>query len=181
MAADGNSATTALLKLSAVHTSATGQATLNRTATYHIGSNGAFDQLSVDEVYGNAVHLIYTASPASAQPSKLTLTDTLLGSRAGAVAGQTLTVNYTGWLYDPAAPDLKGKQFDTSAARGPFSFQLGAGQVIQGWDQGMVGLKTGGKCTLLIPSVLGYSTQGSAASIPGNAALVLDVELISVR
>jgi hypothetical protein len=179
--ADGNASGSAILKLSAAHTSTTGQATFNRSLSYRIGADGALVLLGADELYSNGIHLVYTATPASAQPAKLTVIDTLVGSGNPSVAGQKLTVNYTGWLYDPSKPDFKGKQFDTSSGRGSFSFQLGAGYVIQGWDQGMAGMKIGGKRTLLIPSVLGYGTSGSGASIPGNAALVFDVELISVQ
>jgi len=181
LTADGNSATTAILKLSVVQTDALGNTLLTRSTSYRIGTNGSLDQLGVDEVYSNSIHLVYTETPASAQPAKLTVTDTLVGGGAAATAGQTLTVNYTGWLYNPSAPNFKGQQFDTSVGRGAFSFTLGAGQVIGGWDQGMAGMKVGGKRTLLIPSNLGYGTSGAGASIPGNAALVFDVELISVK
>ncbi|MCG2583571.1 FKBP-type peptidyl-prolyl cis-trans isomerase [Massilia sp. TS11] len=109
------------------------------------------------------------------------INDTLTGTGTVSQNGQTLTVNYTGWLYDPSAADFKGKQFDSSIGRGPFSFQLGAGQVIAGWDQGMLGMKVGGKRTLLIPSSMGYGTSGAGASIPGNAALVFEVELLSAK
>jgi FKBP-type peptidyl-prolyl cis-trans isomerase FkpA len=179
--ADGNSSTTAILKLSAVHTNTAGQATLTRATTYRVGSNGTLDQLAVDEVYGSGIHLVYAQSPASAQPTKLTAIDTVAGSGAVAQSGQTLTVYYTGWLYDPAAPGFKGQQFDSTAGRGPYTFPLGVSQVIQGWDQGILGMKVGGKRTLLIPSTLGYGTSGSAGAIPGNAALVFDVELVSVK
>jgi hypothetical protein len=179
--ADGNSRTTAILKLTAVHSGAAGNTSLTRVATYRIGSNGTLAQLAVDETYSSGVQLIYTQSPASAQPAALTVTDILPGSGAAAQSGQTLTVNYTGWLYDPAAPGFKGAQFDSSSGRGPFSFTLGQGAVIQGWDQGMQGMRVGGKRTLLIPSSMGYGTSGAGASIPGNAALVFEVEMVSLR
>jgi FKBP-type peptidyl-prolyl cis-trans isomerase FkpA len=179
--ADGSSRTTAILKLTAVHSGAAGNTSLTRVATYRIGSDGTLAQLAVDETYSSGVHLLYTQSPASAQPAALTVTDILPGSGAAAQSGQTLTVNYTGWLYDPAAPGFKGAQFDSSNGRGPFSFTLGQGAVIQGWDQGMQGMRVGGKRTLLIPSSMGYGTSGAGASIPGNAALVFEVELVSLR
>ncbi|MYM66351.1 DUF4214 domain-containing protein [Pseudoduganella sp. FT55W] len=179
--ADGNASDSAILKLSAAHTSAAGQATFSRSFSYRIGAQGTLSLLSVDEVYSNGLHLIYTVNPANAQPARLTVTDSVVGTGSAAVAGQTLTVNYTGWLYDPNAPGFKGKQFDSSAGRSAFSFTLGAGMVIQGWDQGMVGMKVGGKRTLLIPSNLGYGTAGAGGSIPGNAALVFDVELVGIK
>jgi hypothetical protein len=181
VAADGNASDSAILKLSAAHTSTAGQATFSRSFSYRIGAQGSLSLLSVDEVYSNGLHLIYTVNPANAQPARLTVTDTVIGAGNAAVAGQTLTVNYTGWLYDPNAPGFKGKQFDSSSGHSAFSFTLGAGMVIQGWDQGMAGMKVGGKRTLLIPSNLGYGTSGAGASIPGNAALVFDVELVSVK
>ncbi|SFU46596.1 FKBP-type peptidyl-prolyl cis-trans isomerase [Pseudoduganella namucuonensis] len=179
--ADGNSATTALLKLTAVHTTAAGQTSLTRATTYRIGADATLEQLTVDELYASGIHLVYTQSPANAQPAKLTATDTVVGADAAAQSGQTLTVNYTGWLYTPGAAGFKGAQFDSSIGRAPFSFKLGAGQVIKGWDQGMLGMKVGGKRTLLIPSGLAYGTAGAGAGIPGNAALVFEVELIGVK
>ncbi|CAN7657704.1 FKBP-type peptidyl-prolyl cis-trans isomerase [Pseudoduganella sp. LjRoot289] len=181
--ADGSSATTAILKLTAQHISAASQTTLTRSTSYRISASGTLEQLSVDEAYSSGIHLLYTQTPASAQPASLIVTDTVAGSGTGAQSGQTLTVNYTGWLYNPAAGDFKGQQFDTSisAGRTPFEFPLGMSRVIKGWDQGMVGMKVGGKRTLLIPSSLGYGTSGSAPSIPGNAALVFEVELLSIK
>ena len=115
-------------------------------------------------------------------PTLLQTTDTVVGAGATAVAGSTLTVNYTGWLYDATAAQNHGKQFDSSVGRAPFSFKLGAGQVIAGWDQGMVGMKVGGKRTLIIPSALGYGSYGAGGGlIPPNAALVFDVELLAIQ
>jgi FKBP-type peptidyl-prolyl cis-trans isomerase FkpA len=179
--ADGTSSTSAILKLITANSDATGKLQFTHTASYRVGTDSSLTTLGMDDTYANGLHLVYTASPASAQPAKLTVIDTLVGTGATSVAGQTLTVNYTGWLYDPSAPNFKGKQFDTSTGRGPFTFQLGAGAVIAGWDQGMAGMKVGGKRTLLIPSILGYRTTGAGANIPGNAALVFDVELVSVK
>lgn len=181
--ADGSSSTTAILKLTALHVSAANQVALTRVASYRVSASGTLEQLSVDETYASGIHLLYTQTPASAQPASLIVTDTVAGSGTAAQNGQTLTVNYTGWLYNPAASDFKGQQFDssTSAGRVPFAFSLGMSQVIKGWDQGMVGMKAGGKRTLLIPSNLGYGTSGSAPTIPGNAALVFEVELLSVK
>ena len=115
-------------------------------------------------------------------PMQLQTTDSLIGTGATAVAGSTLTVNYTGWLYDPTAIQNHGKQFDSSIGRAPFSFKLGVGQVIAGWEQGIAGMKVGGKRTLIIPSALGYGSAGVGGGlIPPNSALVFDVELLSVQ
>ncbi len=89
-------------------------------------------------------------------------------------------MNYTGWLYDASKTDNKGTQFDTSIGRGVFSFLLGAGQVIAGWDQGVPGMKVGGSRRLIIPPSLGYGASG-AGPIPGNATLVFDVSLVAVQ
>ena len=110
-----------------------------------------------------------------------TVTDLRVGMGPAAANGQVLTVNYTGWLYDPAAPDNKGTVFDSSAGRSPFVFTLGAGQVIQGWDQGLVGMQVGGQRRLVIPPDLGYGQQGQGGVIPPNATLIFDVDLISVQ
>jgi FKBP-type peptidyl-prolyl cis-trans isomerase len=93
-----------------------------------------------------------------------------------------VTVHYTGWLYDPNRPDHHGKKFDSSRDHGePFTFKLGAGQVIRGWDQGVAGMKVGGSRTLIIPSDLGYGARGAGAVIPPNSTLLFDVELVAVK
>lgn len=108
--------------------------------------------------------------------------DTRLGTGAEAAKGKEVTVHYTGWLYDEAAPDHHGTKFDSSRDRNePFSFPLGAGHVIQGWDDGVVGMKVGGTRTLTIPASLGYGARGAGGVIPPNATLVFDVELLGVR
>jgi FKBP-type peptidyl-prolyl cis-trans isomerase FkpA len=109
-------------------------------------------------------------------------TDLRLGTGADAVSGRLVTVNYTGWLFDPAQPEQKGRQFDTSIGRAPFSFTLGTGGVIRGWDQGVVGMKVGGQRRLVIPSELAYGSAGAGnGAIPANASLVFDIELLSVQ
>ncbi len=107
--------------------------------------------------------------------------DTKLGEGAEAQAGQNVVVHYTGWLFDETAPDNKGAKFDSSLDRNdPFSFPLGAGHVIQGWDQGVVGMKEGGLRTLVIPAEMGYGASGAGDDIPPNAKLVFDVKLLKV-
>ena len=114
--------------------------------------------------------------------TSLQISDATVGSGAEARAGQTVTVHYTGWLYDAKAADKHGKKFDSSKDHGePFEFKLGAGMVIRGWDQGVAGMKIGGKRTLVIPSELGYGSRGAGGAIPPNATLVFDVELLGVR
>ena len=112
--------------------------------------------------------------------TSLRITDTRVGTGTEAANGRTLTVNYTGWLYDQNAAANKGTQFDTSVGRGPFPFVLGQGRVISGWDQGLVGMRVGGLRTLVIPASLGYGASGTTG-IPGNSALVFDVELLNVQ
>lgn len=114
--------------------------------------------------------------------TELIKTDHKLGDGALATSGHNVFVHYTGWLFDEASPDNHGTQFDSSRDRGqPFEFPLGAGRVIQGWDQGVEGMKVGGQRTLIIPAHLGYGARGAGASIPPNATLVFDVELLGVR
>lgn len=117
-------------------------------------------------------------APSSSAP--FSSVDLIVGSGAAAATGTTLTVNYTGWLYDASKPDKKGIQFDTSVGNTPFSFPLGQGQVIKGWDQGLVGMKVGGARRLVIPPSLGYGAARHH-SIPPYATLVFDVELLDVQ
>ena len=117
-----------------------------------------------------------TAAPAVAFQK----IDTVPGTGKQAVAGDTAVVNYTGWLYEPGTETLRGRQFDSSVGRAPFSFQLGAGQVIRGWDEGVQGMQVGGKRTLILPPEMGYGASG-AGPIPPNAALIFDVELLDVQ
>ena len=120
-----------------------------------------------------------SGSPAVDIPA-LVVTDVAVGTGTQATTGRTVTVNYTGWLY-VAAGDHRGTRFDASSDHGgPFTFVLG-GNVIAGWNQGVVGMRVGGKRTLLIPSGLGYGTAGSGASIPPNSALVFDIQLVAVQ
>lgn len=111
--------------------------------------------------------------------SGLQYIDHQVGSGAEATAGKTVGVHYTGWL-DNAGQ--KGKKFDSSLDRGqPFSFLLGQGMVIKGWDEGVSGMKVGGKRTLYIPANLGYGARGAPGAIPPNANLIFDVELLAVK
>ena len=107
-------------------------------------------------------------------PSGLQIDDTTVGTGAEAVAGKTVEVHYVGTFPD-------GKGFDSSRSRGkPFSFQLGAGRVIKGWDEGVAGMKVGGKRNLIIPPELGYGARGAPGAIPPNAVLHFEVELLKV-
>ncbi len=107
-------------------------------------------------------------------------TDLRVGTGADAAPGNALTVNYTGWLYDGSKPDAKGVQFDSSAGRDAFVFTLGAGQVINGWDIGLVGMKAGGARRLVVPPSLGYGRSRNGP-IPPFATLVFDIELVSIQ
>ncbi|MFZ3088736.1 MAG: FKBP-type peptidyl-prolyl cis-trans isomerase [Methylotenera sp.] len=126
-----------------------------------------------------------TAKGATAMTEKITelkKIDTQVGTGREAEPGFNVTVHYTGWLYDAAAKDGKGKKFDSSLDRNePFNFFLGGGQVIQGWDEGFAGMKIGGKRTLIIPSEMGYGARGAGGVIPPNADLIFDVELLAVK
>jgi len=105
--------------------------------------------------------------------------DEVVGTGAEAKGGETVTVHYTGWLYNNRE---KGKKFDSSVDRGePFRFPLGAGRVIQGWDQGVKGMKIGGKRTLILKPELGYGARGAGGVIPPNAMLIFDVELLGLN
>jgi len=107
-------------------------------------------------------------------PSGMTIEDVVVGAGAVAAAGQQVTVHYTGWL-------TNGDKFDSSKDRGdPFVFPLGAGRVIKGWDEGVQGMKVGGKRKLTIPPALGYGARGAGGAIPPNATLVFEVELLGV-
>jgi FKBP-type peptidyl-prolyl cis-trans isomerase len=123
------------------------------------------------------------AAPAE-QPAapQVSITDTQIGSGAQAVDGSTVAVHYTGWLYDTNANKMHGKKFDSSYNRNkPITFQLGAHRVIPGWEQGLLGMKVGGRRTLIIPSELAYGARGAGGVIPPNATLIFDVELMSVN
>jgi len=119
-----------------------------------------------------------TDAEESASTAKLEIKDTKVGTGAAVKSGDTVTVNYTGWLY---VDGKKTTQFDSSIGKAPFTTQIGVGAVIAGWDQGIVGMKAGGTRTLIIPSDLGYGAQGAPPSIPGNATLYFEVQLISIQ
>ena len=104
------------------------------------------------------------------------------GGGAEATSGRRVVVHYTGWLYEPSAADKKGAKFDSSRDRNePFEFSLGAGEVIRGWDEGVKGMKVGGKRVLTIPPEMGYGARGAGGVIPPNATLLFEVELLDVR
>lgn len=122
---------------------------------------------------------VYAAGKMITTPTGLKYLDEQVGTGAEAVKGKLVSVHYTGWL---DAAGAKGKKFDSSRDRNePFMFPLGAGQVIPGWDQGVAGMKVGGKRTLFIPAVLGYGSRGAGGDIPPNANLIFDVELLGVK
>lgn len=115
-------------------------------------------------------------------PTELVMTDVKTGTGPAIAAGQTAVVHYTGWLYSPTAKDHKGKKFDSSRDRNdPFSFHVGGGEVIGGWDQGVVGMQAGGQRQLVIPPSLGYGARGAGGVIPPNATLLFDIELLKIQ
>jgi FKBP-type peptidyl-prolyl cis-trans isomerase FkpA len=120
------------------------------------------------------------AAPAAHRP--LEILELSPGAGAGISNGQTAAIDYMGWIFDPEAPDHKGRLFDSSQASGaPLKFQLGAGQVIKGWEQGILGMKVRGRRQLIIPPELAYGDRGAGAVIPPAATLVFDVELVSIE
>ena len=111
-------------------------------------------------------------------PSGLEYEDSIVGSGEFATKGQSVTVHYTGWLYNNG---VQGAKFDSSKDRNdPFVFSLGAGMVIRGWDEGVAGMQVGGSRTLIIPASLGYGARGAGGVIPPNATLKFDVELLGL-
>jgi peptidylprolyl isomerase len=126
-------------------------------------------------------------TPAAAQTegntmttaSGLKITDTKVGTGVSPKTGQTCVMHYTGWLYQNGA---KGAKFDSSVDRGqPFAFPIGTGRVIKGWDEGVAGMKVGGKRSLIIPPDLAYGARGAGGVIPPNATLLFEVELLDVK
>mgnify|MGYP006195872219 FL=1 len=113
---------------------------------------------------------------------ELVTSDTSVGSGSEATAGRRVTVHYTGWLFDTTKPENKGSKFDSSRDRDdPFTFRLGGGEVIEGWDRGVAGMKVGGRRVLTIPPAMGYGSRGAGGVIPPNATLLFDVELLDVK
>jgi FKBP-type peptidyl-prolyl cis-trans isomerase FkpA len=114
--------------------------------------------------------------------TSLQQTDVTAGTGPEARKGMTVRVHYTGWLYDAAAADRRGRKFDSSRdGNSPFEFRLGAGEVISGWDEGVAGMKVGGTRVLTIPPAMGYGARGAGGVIPPNATLVFEVELLGVQ
>jgi peptidylprolyl isomerase len=145
--------------------------------------------MSFHRIFVSAIFLTLAALPLASQssqaasevttPSGLRIIDTKVGTGPVPHAGQTVTVNYTGWLF---VDGKKGKKFDSSLDRGqPFSFTLGQGQVIKGWDEGVATMHVGGKRTLIIPPDLGYGASGAGGDIPPGATLIFDIDLLSVK
>ncbi len=145
--------------------------------------------MSHQHLFVSAILLALTAVPLVSQgaqaagevttPSGLRIIDVKPGTGPMPRTGQTVTVNYTGWLY---VDGKKGKKFDSSVDRNePFSFTIGQGQVIKGWDEGVATMHVGGKRTLIIPPDLGYGSSGAGGVIPPGATLMFDVDLLSVK
>ena len=138
-------------------------------------------------MFGMGAAPAFVTGPLAAELPKepvkeLVKIDRSVGAGAQALAGKNVSVHYSGWLYNAQAADGKGKKFDSSLDRGqPFSFPLGGGMVIRGWDEGVAGMKIGGKRTLVIPAEMGYGARGAGGVIPPNATLIFDVELLGIR
>ena len=145
--------------------------------------------MSFQRLFVSAILLALAVAPLASRPARaagevttpsgLRIIDVKPGTGPVPQAGQTVTVNYTGWLF---VDGKKGKKFDSSLDRGePFSFTLGQGQVIKGWDEGLATMHVGGKRTLIIPPALGYGARGAGGVIPPNATLMFEVELLAVK
>lgn len=119
-------------------------------------------------------------TPVSPSSAPFSQTDLRVGSGTAAVTGSAVTVQYTGWFYDGSKADKRGVQFDTSTGQSALTFTLGAGQVVQGWEQGLVGMSVGGLRRLVIPPSLAYGSS-RYATIPPNTTLVFDIELLDVQ
>ena len=140
---------------------------------------GAAVALAIPVAGASLGHAVAAEPKVTEMPDGLKYTDSKVGDGAVASPGATVSVHYTGWLDKDGA---KGAKFDSSVDRGqPFQFTLGAHQVIAGWDEGVAGMKVGGKRTLIIPPELGYGARGAGGVIPPNATLMFDVELLGVQ
>jgi FKBP-type peptidyl-prolyl cis-trans isomerase FkpA len=124
-----------------------------------------------------------SAAATAAPVTELQKIDVVKGAGEGISSGQRAVVHYTGWVYEPDAPEHKGKQFDSSRERGkPFRFVIGSGGVIKGWEEGVQGMQPGGQRQLVIPADLGYGATGAGGGvIPPNATLLFDIELLAIE
>lgn len=127
-----------------------------------------------DKIIKSPESPVPSSGPTIAPVTELKIEDTLVGTGKEAKSGDTITAHYTGKLTD-------GTQFDSSVGKTPFTTQIGVGNVIKGWDEGIVGMKVGGKRRLTIPASMGYGEQGSPPVIPPNATLIFDIELLEVK
>jgi len=174
------SALFALLCASAAFAQTPAQTTAPTPAEAAPAATPAQDQQSAQPAAPEAPPVVGSATIGPAA-ERLIVTDNKVGTGREAIVGSTVFVHYTGWLYRPMAKNHRGRQFDSSRTRGePLDFQLGAGRVIKGWEQGVAGMKVGGKRTLIIPSELAYGSRGMPG-IPANSALIFDVELMDVK
>jgi len=132
-------------------------------------------------VLGAGLVLVACGGDATGPAPQFSQTDLVVGTGAEATPGRRLTVHYTLWRYDPAGAEFKGRQIQSSVGGQPFSFTLGGGHVIRGWDQGVPGMRVGGSRRLVLPPDLAYGVSGAGRDIPPNATLVFDIELLSVQ
>jgi FKBP-type peptidyl-prolyl cis-trans isomerase FkpA len=147
-----------------------------------MAGTGAAQTTSGQPAAATTVPSTTLSSKIGANVTQLQKLDVKQGTGAEAAAGKAVIVHYSGWLYDPAAPDGHGRKFDSSLDRKvPFGFILGEGKVIKGWDEGVAGMKVGGKRTLVIPPAMAYGERGAGGVIPPNATLVFDVELVDIK
>jgi peptidylprolyl isomerase len=150
-----------------------------RQIMLRLGLAGAAVALALTAAGTPLANAVAAEAKVIEMPDGLKYTENKVGDGATATAGNKVSVHYTGWLYKDGA---KGAKFDSSVDRGqPFDFTLGAHQVIEGWDEGVAGMKVGGERTLIIPPELGYGARGAGGVIPPNATLMFDVQLLKVQ
>lgn len=121
-----------------------------------------------------------TAPAVVKAPKELIITDTVVGQGRVASTGSTVTIHYTGWLYAPKSPKQRGNKFDSSLDGTPYTFKLGSGAVIKGWDEGVKGMKVGGKRLLVVPASMGFGKDG-LGPVPPTANLLFEIELMDVK
>jgi FKBP-type peptidyl-prolyl cis-trans isomerase len=151
-------------------------------AVFGCSSRDKPDESTAPDTAAPAAAPAEAPAPTGTESMAMQKTDLSPGDGPEIKSGQTALVHYTGWLYDAGTPENKGSKFDSSVDRNePFEFPVGAGMVIKGWDEGVVGMKVGGKRRLVIPPEMGYGSRGAGGVIPPGATLVFDVELVEIR
>ena len=170
------------IQASAVAATAAAVAATDAAAAANTASSAAQAAVAAETAATAATAATTITVPSANGLDPLVITDTVVGKGKTAGQGSKVFMHYTGWLYKSMAPRERGRKFDSSFDRGePLDFVLGTGRVIKGWDQGIMGMKVGGKRTLVIPSHLAYGSRGAGELIGPGADLIFDVELMDVK